>query len=306
MHNYVDNSTFSRNRALYAKDLIFCSMRISNVNLTGRRGKNERFSKRSLFICGFAAVILFSIFRTALLGKDAVYNKYENDMEVFQLVRQPQSSYPPHLNPINPDVELKHAGFESIDTTHRNGLIHIGTWIHIVNSSLEAENPQILLIKRGMQLVTCPGTWSLIGEHAFRDETPLNTVRRGVNEEVGQRALDHIDRYGSIRNMTEYPVYYARDYGPNNGGRIDRQITYLWLVEMNLEKSDVSEKERDLDFLLDLDDEVADHKWISLSEFEEWVNADKTASNKDFCHMTIASLISLGIDRLKTMREKST
>jgi hypothetical protein len=36
---------------------------------------------------------------------------------------------------------------------------------------------------------TCPGTWSLIGEHAFRYEAPLNASRRGIKEEVDHALL---------------------------------------------------------------------------------------------------------------------
>jgi len=261
-----------------------------------RRGTNVRSSKRIIFLCIFTTAIVLLYYR-ALLDKDVI-----NDMEIFELARRP-SSYPAHLDPINPLIELKTSGFENIDTTHVNGLIHAGTWIHVVDSSLKGDDPKLLLVKRGENLVTCPGTWSLIGEHAFRNEKPLNTARRGIKEEVGQRALDYVDKYGSIRNMTDIPVYYERDYGVSNGGRVDRQITYLWLVEMNLGKIKTGGKAEELDVLLDLDDEVADHKWISLSEFEDWVSRDKKSSSKAFCHDTIISLISLGIDRLKAMRQ---
>lgn len=261
-----------------------------------RRGTTARSSKRSFFLCIITTAIVLLYYRTPTLwGKDV------NDMETFELSRP--SFYPAHLDPINPLIELKHGGFENIDTTHKNGLIHAGTWIHVVDSSLKGTDPKILLVKRGDNLVTCPGTWSLIGEHAFRNEVPLNTVRRGIQEEVGQRALDYVDKYGSIRNMTDFPVYYKRDYGASNGGRVDRQITYLWLVEMNLGNINTGGKGEELDVLLDLDDEVADHKWISLSEFEAWVSRDMKSSSKAFCHDTIISLISLGIDRLKAMRQ---
>lgn len=263
-----------------------------------RRVATARSSKRSMFLCIVTTAIVLLYYRTPThLGKDV------HDMEIFELARLSSSSYPAHLDPINPLIELKHSGFENIDRTHKNGLIHAGTWIHVVDSSLKGDDPKLLLVKRGENLVTCPGTWSLIGEHAFRNEAPLNTARRGIQEEVGQRALDYVDKHGSIRNMTDIPVYYERDYGASNGGRVDRQITYLWLVEMNLGKKNSGGRGEELNVLLDLDDEVADHKWISLSEFEDWVSRDKESSSKAFCHDTIISLISLGIDRLKAMRQ---
>jgi len=158
------------------------------------------------------------------------------DIQIFDF--RSNASLPAHLDQIDPSVELVPRGFRYLDNTHRLGLIHMGNWIHIVDSTLatasSVSNPRILVLKRGPQLVTCPGTWSLVGEHANRDEQPIETVRRAILEELGPQVLEHVITHGRIRNMTALPIYYERDYGDANEGRIDSQVTYIWLVEMNL------------------------------------------------------------------------
>eukprot|EP01083_Nonionella_stella_P296065 1005889_1 len=217
-------------------------------------------------------------------------NEMENDIQVFEL--RSGKAHPSHLDQINPLTDLKSIGFQGLDSAHRDGMIHLGAWIHVIDSSL-SHDPRLLLLKRGEDLVTCPNSWGLVGEHAYRDEPPIETVRRALLEELGSQCLHHVDAHGSIRNLTEFPVYYERDYGANNGNRIDRQITYIWLVEMNLDSHQEADK------MLELDHEVADHMWMSLDEYEQWVESD--TSLKDFCHETITSLIRLGIERLKIL-----
>jgi len=156
--------------------------------------------------------------------------------------------YPSHLDPVDTKFVHPH-GFESIDETHKKGLLHVGSWIAILDTSLNTDDPRILLLKRGPHLVTCPNTWGLVGEHAYRNEEPLDTVTRGLEEELGMEFSQHVRDYGHIQNMTEFPVYYERTYGAENenGGRIDRQITYLWLVEINTDSygDDMTETEEE-------------------------------------------------------------
>ncbi|GFH49763.1 hypothetical protein CTEN210_06239 [Chaetoceros tenuissimus] len=228
------------------------------------------------------------------------HSSNEKDIETFELKMSFESQSPPilhHLQPIDPK-NLIHKSFENIDTAHRNGLLHAGTWIYVVDQTL-ANQPRILLLKRGPKLVTCPSSWGLVGEHAFKDEKPVETVRRGIKEELGMRALEFIDQHGSIRNITDIPVYYYRAYGKRNGNRIDSQITYLYLVEIGFD-SGKTKNMNQVDDLLDLDDEVADHQWVSLPKLKEWNDAEKK-NLSDFCHDTIVSLMELGLERLQIM-----
>ena len=63
-----------------------------------------------------------------------------------------------------------------------------------------------------------------------------------------------------------------------------------------------------LEELLDLDEEVADHRWVTLSDLEAWIEKDKaeaasssSGSYKDFCHETIVSLTELTISKLREL-----
>jgi len=217
-------------------------------------------------------------------------------MQVFELRHGKHT--PSHLDLLDPRSDLRSIGFRNIDVTHRQGMIHTGAWIHLVDTSL-SQNPKVLLLRRGKGLVTCPDTWSLIGEHAYRDETPVATVERALLEELGPKALQAVQRQGSITNLTAAPVYYERQYGPGNGNRIDRQCTYLWLVEMNVDGDNIGSHY--WEEVLDIDNEAIDHVWKSLDELERWMESGTAL--QDFCHDSILSLLRLGMDRMKVLKK---
>ena len=238
-------------------------------------------------------------------------NEKKNDLQIFQFKSQP---YPSHLDPVNPTTDVESTGFVNIDFAHCAGMVHNGNWIALVDSHLSPSNgmqrrehqqqhqqhqqrqPRILLLKRGKDMVTCPKSWGLVGEHAYRDEPPIETTRRAIREELGSTFSDLLDSdNASINTLTEHPVYYERHYGPKNGNRVDRQLTWLWLVEVDLE----AEERNGADVSLHLDEEVADHKWVPLDELERWLEADVLL--KDFCHDTIFSLLQLVLKRMKEL-----
>ena len=197
-----------------------------------------------------------------------------------------------------------------IDLVHRKGWMHAGGWMHVLDIQ-----HKLLLLRRGPHLVTSPNTWSLVGEHAYRNETPLETARRGLVEELGlpiqQQQHQHEQQSSSsstpsltftIQNLTEQPVLYLREYGPillqlgnnnnkNVGRRIDCQITYMWYVQLNQPHFNVT---------LQLDDEVADHTWMELDQVREWVNSSNSSNNNknDFGCPETQALILKGIELL--------
>jgi 8-oxo-dGTP pyrophosphatase MutT (NUDIX family) len=173
----------------------------------------------------------------------------------------------------------------SIDEIHRRGLFHSGTWITVVD-----DQRRILLLKRAPHLVTCPNAWSLLGEHASpNDETPLETAKRGIREEVGDSILSHVQFY---KQLTNHPVFYYRDYGPSNGNRIDRQLTYLYYVQLDT---------TGIELVLDIDNEVADTRWISLQEIQDWIRAEERQAVIDggLCDKTIVDLLRLTMELLQ-------
>ena len=85
----------------------------------------------------------------------------------------------PHLTPLDPS-RLIPRGSYPIDITHRNGYLHTGHVLYVMDLS-----GRILFLQRSNDVVTCPGTWSLLGEHSVVGENDGESVVRGVEEELG-------------------------------------------------------------------------------------------------------------------------
>jgi isopentenyldiphosphate isomerase len=220
------------------------------------------------------------------------------DLTVYRLPEKFKD--PSHLTPIDPSILIE-LGTESIDAAHRNGILHTGGILFVMDVA-----GKFLVMKRSSSVVTCPDTWSIVGEHSIVGEDANSLPIRALDEELGLVASDV---GAAIQNLTEHPLYYIRKYGARNGNRIDRQVTYLWLVTLPKSQQEINWR---------LDHEVADKKWISLEVFDHWLQADEANDaafnesneekegddgppNGDFCHRTIRSLLRLGITRLKVM-----
>ena len=128
-----------------------------------------------------------------------------------------------------------------------------------------------------------------MGEHTNGDESPLETVQRALAEELwdGSSATYKRD-VAVIQNLTNHPVLFLRNY-PNQ--RVDRQITYLYEVRFTQPSDKIQ---------LTLDDEVFDHKWLTLDEYSQWIN--KEAAGDDFCGISMVKLNRLGLDRMFQLR----
>ena len=242
----------------------------------------------SLIICALSVAYTshhVEVLKGHSMGTASSHNSSFDDIQIFDL--PPSYAEPSHMDPINPSILIPR-GFVGIDIAHRTGSFHFGNIMFVTDSS-----ERILLLKRSSELVTCPNTWSVVGEHRFRDEDPAETTRRGISEELGLHFWQ--DYVVENRNLTLHPLYYIREYGPSLGDRIDRQITYLWEVRL---------RDRWEDVRLSLDGEVAEHMWISVEEFERWLDGDKQST--DFCHHTIHVLLSFGIKRLKRLQGERT
>ncbi len=149
----------------------------------------------------------------------------------------------------------------------------------------------------------------MLGEHAADGETPRDAVIRGIEEELGFAAqfddgeLDADRMTGgppgsfvvhfrvrdemhdgsggattagstgarplpvSLRNATALPLYYIRHYGPRNDDRVDSQLTYLWYAIFPENHDEIA---------WHLDDEVADHRWVSMEDAWTWLSNDAT------------------------------
>ena len=224
-------------------------------------------------------------------------DKRENDIQIFDFAPDGDiTEQPPHLTPIDPAISLQSRGFTTLDKAHREGLVHAGNFVYVVD-----KDDKLLLMRRGPDLVTCPLAWSMVGEHAYRDESKKETLMRGIEEELGGKTLKSLVDEGSYTELSDLPLFYFRDYGPELDGRIDRQVTYIWLVELGLSAEELENG------ILQLDEEVYEHKWIPLNEAEKWVK-DDMAAVKDggkldtFCHDTMGSLMQVCFDRIRARR----
>lgn len=228
----------------------------------------------------FAAITALSfcfIFNSACVRKT---NKtaHEELLAIYHFA--PGIHEPAHLSHIMVAEQLvSNDTLVPIDDAHRQGLLHSGAWIAVLDSDGKS-----LVLTRGPHLVTCPNSYSLLGEHTLGSEQPLHTVRRGIKEELGSAMLKHI---GSIQELPDSPVYYFRDYGISNENRIDRQVTYLWLVEMDLPGALLP---------LKMDDEVADSDWVDGDTLQSWFTEgnrnmlNNGDTGRRICHVTILSL----------------
>lgn len=237
----------------------------------------------------FCSIIAIAFFVSLVGSKD---KKQPNEpLQVYDF--RSDFKEPPHLTFLDvskylvPQKEL-----QQIDSTHRHGLVHAGAWITIADS-----NGFILVLKRGSHLVTCPNSWGLVGEHALGRETPLDTVKRGIKEELGQQMIKHVK---SIKPMSALPPYYFRDYGSSNENRVDRQVTYLWWVQMDKPGRQLP---------LKLDEEVADHQWLEPELLEIWLQQarqnleDSGEVGTRICHHTILTLWELIMELYSQQKE---
>ncbi|KAL9178909.1 hypothetical protein ACHAXT_011882 [Thalassiosira profunda] len=226
---------------------------------------------------------------------------------------------PPHLTPIDP-ATLIPKGTRSIDYAHRHGLLHTGSILYVMDSS-----GSLLFLQRSQKMVTCPSTWSILGEHSTAGEGVIEGVVRGIEEELGfaSSAPMKSDTPGAwtvelhpiqspkeslhvtIQNATEYPLYYIRHYGPRNNNRIDRQLTFTWIVKFPKRHDEIPWQ---------VDDEVANHRWLDLAEVRAWYAEDGKRYNKafesdgdvtddgpdvgDFCHETVRLLYEAGLSSI--------
>ena len=250
-------------------------------------------------------------------GNDAVSLRSSKDEMVPVYELPPTFSIEPsHLTPIDPSTLIPKGSY-SIDLVHRKGHLHTGHVLYVMDAA-----GKILFLQRSLDVVTCPGTWSILGEHSNAGEDAIETVVRGVEEELGFVALNFDDSEFrgawtanfhprnrmedtlrvTVQNMTEFPMYYIRHYGPRMDNRIDRQLTYLWMVHFPKRHEQIT---------WNLDHEVVNHKWMSLDDVEQWLSDDAKKDTKiytsaggveddgpdigDFCHRTIRSLYEAGL-----------
>ena len=105
--------------------------------------------------------------------------KQEELLPIYSFSTQHAGQVIPHLTPVNPSTLIP-IGVSPIDGAHRNGYLHTGHCLFIMDAS-----GLLLFLKRSSDVVTCPSTWSILGEHSNLSEKARDTVVRGMEEELG-------------------------------------------------------------------------------------------------------------------------
>jgi isopentenyldiphosphate isomerase len=133
-----------------------------------------------------------------------------------------------------------------VDTAHLRAKRHRGTWIYVMN-----EHHQFLFVKRTKETMTCPSTWSIIGEHCKFSESYDACAKRGLREEIA------VLKYQNLIPLEDDPILMHLDYGH----RIDKQWTKLYIVTIAkevLRKTDITEN--------------ADFTWVNFTEVDNWLH----------------------------------
>ncbi|CAJ1947241.1 unnamed protein product [Cylindrotheca closterium] len=196
----------------------------------------------------------------------------------------------------NNNINNKYYGIQHV---HRDGLLHSGMGVAVLDTNITMVDAKILLLKRARHLVTCPNAWSLVGEHTHQEETPRDTVLRGIKEELGDAFHQQFVRKGSkTMELLKHPVYANVDYNSDNNGSpiYDRQITYLHAIEMNTPLEELQN-------MLELDDEVAETRWMTRQEIQDgWMNSNP---GEMFCSHELALLLQLVLHRLEDLEREA-
>ena len=112
----------------------------------------------------------------------------------------------------------------------------------------------LLILKRTADTKTCPGEWTLVGEHCDEGETYEATVKRALKEELGIASFDGVevaDLLGDEQSILVQTPYDAE--------RRDLQATAIWAVRLS----------RRVARAVVYDREVAEAKWIPMADLRD-------------------------------------
>ena len=200
----------------------------------------------------------------------------------FQLSVQQDKSYEVSIEKIdlstNGEVNRSEASIMYIDKAHREGIPHRGVWmIYLRPASAFPGKYEILMVRRSLQAKTCPGAWSLPGEHTKFKESYRTTALRGSLEEfdVTESAMECVVPLGcgwgkEVPDRSR-PVLYRIEY-PGPSHRVDVQwvVPYLLIMKMNIS------------FKLEAESSVM--QWVLVENALQWaarckLNRDRGSGN---------------------------
>ena len=143
-------------------------------------------------------------------------------------------------------------GSEERDIVREKGLIHRIVRVFVVNNE-----SKVLLHKRNERLKDNPGKWDQsVGGHVDEDEDYITAAKRETSEELGITIND-------FRHLGKF--YIER---PAPGGTVRRFQTVFTCKWDGIVKYDKSE--------------IAEVKWFSVNEIDDWLNASPEDFTKNF------------------------
>lgn len=162
-------------------------------------------------------LILLSAFLPGGLLPRRVHNYLPNQSEVLDVF---SAKRPGKLLPGGP---------RSIDDIHTAGLHHRGSVVFAVDDA-----HRVLLLWRAHAAVTCPSSWSLVGEHVLTRESFVEAAVRGVADEVpflGEVETRALGKAALVKNA------FRTRLGP----RTDRQWTRFFVATSSFFSVDFSQ-----------------------------------------------------------------
>lgn len=156
---------------------------------------------------------------------------------------------------------------------HKRGLRHRSTNVFVFSST-----NALLLQQRSARKAVYPNRWDLsVAEHARPFETPPETARRGLAEEIGVRV--EVDAFSAVQSGFEAMLVL-----PARGSRdaiIDREVTTSFRCT------------HDGPFVLDAD-EVSATRWMTRHELEDTIAREP----RSLTPWLLQRLRSIGVERL--------
>ena len=162
-----------------------------------------------------------------------------------------------------------------IDVAHGQGLLHRGLWLAVLRRAPHGSNKnkyQVFLLRRASTLKTCPGAWSIVGEHSDPAEEWEDTARRALREELQLESLEN-KQLKLINLLPGHSVLVRTHY--REVQRFEFQATALFAVALTAEQV----------LRIQPDEEVASVQWVAISEL--------LSGQRAYCNTEISSLAAL-------------
>lgn len=163
-----------------------------------------------------------------------------------------------------------------IDIAHGHGVLHRGLWLAVLRRDSGAaddiDNYRLLLLRRASTLKTCPGAWSIVGEHSDPAEEWKDTAHRALREEL-QLEPTASEPFHLINLLSGHSVLVRTHY--KEVQRFEFQATALFAVVLTARQV----------LNIQPDEEVAAIQWVAVKEL--------LPGQRSYCNPEISALAAL-------------